>query len=231
MSITLRPVVRDARRRDVPALPAGAHRAVAEVDVLDIVAVALVPAAELVQHRAAQEQERAEQPVRLHGPSGPLAEVVVRALALERREQPPQRRPSDDRARDGGEAPARRLPRPVRPERRGPAIPQRWRVVGEAGERADRSAAGTTSGFEKSTHSQAVAAMARLTFSASERGRAFSSTRTPVGHRRHRARHVRHHDELVDLRASTGRASSSRACPWDTTIATTLIARAPPGRP
>src|SRR3954453_21812207 len=72
--------VRDDRGRHVPALPARPCGAVGEVDVLAVEAEALVEAAELVEHRAAQKQEAAEHPVRLDGPGGPLVEVVVAVL-------------------------------------------------------------------------------------------------------------------------------------------------------
>src|SRR3954468_12272198 len=47
------------RLRDVPALPAGARRAVLQVDVLAVEAEALVEPAELLEHLAPQEQEGA----------------------------------------------------------------------------------------------------------------------------------------------------------------------------
>ena len=69
-----------------------------EVGVFAAVAVvALVEAAELAQHRAPQKKERAEEPVRLDRAVDVLVEVVMRALALERREQPPERRAADER--------------------------------------------------------------------------------------------------------------------------------------
>ncbi len=98
----------------VPALPAGAGGAVAEVDVLAVEAEALVEAAELLEHRAAQEQEAAEHPVGLDRLGRPLVEVVVAALVLVRVDEEPQRRAADERAADGREAAPRRLPRAVR---------------------------------------------------------------------------------------------------------------------
>ncbi len=105
-------VVHD-RGRDVPALPPGLRGAVVEVDVLAVHPVAGVPAADLVEHRAAQQEEGAEHRVCFHGLVGPLVEQVVAALPFERREQLPQRRPPDERAADGRKAAARRLPRAV----------------------------------------------------------------------------------------------------------------------
>src|SRR5581483_10834187 len=97
-------------------LPAGAGGPVAEVDVIDVVAEAGVPAAYLVEHRAPHEQEGAEQPVRLDGLVRPLVGQVVGALALERAEQPAQRRAADEGAADGGEAAAGGLPGAVGPQ-------------------------------------------------------------------------------------------------------------------
>ncbi len=116
---------------------------------------------------------------------------------------------------------------------RGPAIPQRSRVAAKPVSAPTASGAGTTSGFEKSTQSHVVAAMPRLTFSESRRGRAFSSTRTaPASPDGTEPGVFATTTSSSTCRASTGTSvSSSRACPWDTTIAATLIARAPPGRP
>src|SRR5207248_10785350 len=44
------------RGRNPPPLPAGLHRAVAEIDVLDVQLVARIPAADLTEHRAAHEE-------------------------------------------------------------------------------------------------------------------------------------------------------------------------------
>src|ERR1044072_5149949 len=90
------PLVAHPRGRDVPALPASLRGAVAEVDVLAVEAEAGVEAAQLVEHRAAQQDEAAEEPVRLRGLRRILAEVIVRALARERRQQTAQRRPADE---------------------------------------------------------------------------------------------------------------------------------------
>ena len=90
------------------------RRAVAEVDLLAVHAKALVEAAELVEHRAAEEQAAAEHPVGLDGLGGTLVEEVVVALVLERRAQATQRRAPDERAAHGREAAPRRLPGAVR---------------------------------------------------------------------------------------------------------------------
>src|SRR5690349_2151994 len=102
------PLVMHDRSRDVPALPSGLRGAVAEVDVLAVEAEAGVEAAELLEHRAAQEHEAAEQPVRRDRSVGLVVEVVVLALRLERRAQATQRRAPDERAADGRKAPTRR---------------------------------------------------------------------------------------------------------------------------
>ena len=75
-------VVDRDRLRDVPALPAGLARAVGEVDLLAVEPVALVEAAELVEQLAAEEEERAEQPVGGGRLGRVLVEQVVAALAL-----------------------------------------------------------------------------------------------------------------------------------------------------
>ena len=93
-----RVVVRDDGGRHVPALPARVRGAVAEVDVLAVEAEARVEAAELVEHRAAQEQEGAEHPVGLDRLGRALVEVVVRALALVAADELAQRRAADERA-------------------------------------------------------------------------------------------------------------------------------------
>src|SRR5919108_3970870 len=103
----------DDRVRDVPALPAGLGSSIGEVDLLAVEAVAVVEAAELVEHLAAQEQERAQHPVGLDRLLRPLVEQVVIPLALLRAEQAPQRRPAENRAGDGREAAPSRLPRAV----------------------------------------------------------------------------------------------------------------------
>src|SRR5204862_1252873 len=85
--------VLDDRRRDVPPLPAGLPGSVAEVDVLAVEAEALVEAAELVEHRAAEHEERAEHPVGLDRLGGPLVEEVVRGRRLG---DAAERRPADE---------------------------------------------------------------------------------------------------------------------------------------
>src|SRR4029079_7601712 len=72
-----RVAVRDDRLRDVPALPAGFRRAVAEVDVLSVEPVARVEAAELVEHLPPEEEEGREHPVGLRRLRGPVLEEVV----------------------------------------------------------------------------------------------------------------------------------------------------------
>src|SRR4051812_36735892 len=69
----------------IPALPARLRRAVRDIDVFAVEPEAGVEPAELLEHRAAQEHETTEQPVRLHRLLRLLPEVVVLALTLERR--------------------------------------------------------------------------------------------------------------------------------------------------
>src|ERR1051326_4741520 len=92
------PLVADDRRRDVPALPARLRGAIAEIDVLAVQREAGVEAAELVEHRAAEAEEAAEQPVGLHRLDGLLAEVVVGVLVRERRGKPAKRCPPHEGA-------------------------------------------------------------------------------------------------------------------------------------
>ena len=95
-----RVVVAHDRGRHVPALPAGLRRPVAEVDVLAVVAEARRRSrrARRASRGAGAGTRRASSrpaPARRR----PLVEVVVRALALERREEQAERRAADDRAR------------------------------------------------------------------------------------------------------------------------------------
>ena len=91
------------RGGDVPALPAGEHRAVLQVDVLAVEPEARVETAELDEHGAAQQQEAAEHPVGLDGPVGRrLVEMKVVLLLHEL----PERRPADDRPAHGRKATA-----------------------------------------------------------------------------------------------------------------------------
>src|SRR4029450_8808523 len=94
------PAVRADRLRDVPALPARLRSSVTEVDLLAVHPETGVVAAELVEHRAAEGERPAEHPVGLDRLLRPFVELVVRALALERREQVAKRCPADQRAAD-----------------------------------------------------------------------------------------------------------------------------------
>ncbi len=98
---------------DEPALPAGLRGAVVEVDVLAVHPEARIPAADLVEHGAAEQDERAEHRVGRDGLVRLLAEQVVSPLPAQRREQEPQRRAPDEGCADRREAPARRLRRAV----------------------------------------------------------------------------------------------------------------------
>ena len=105
-------VVHD-RGGHVPALPARLRGAVVQVDVLAVHAEAGVEAADLVEHRAPEEEERREHRVRLRGLLGPLVEEVVLALPAAGREEQAQGRPADERRADRREAAAGGLPRAV----------------------------------------------------------------------------------------------------------------------
>jgi hypothetical protein len=68
--------VHHTRGGDVPALPASRRSPVGEVDVLAVEAEAFVEAAELVEHLAAEQQERAEHPVGFDRIGGPVVVEV-----------------------------------------------------------------------------------------------------------------------------------------------------------
>src|SRR3712207_5369274 len=87
------------RSRHVPALPARLRRPVAEVDVLPVEPEALVEPAEVLEHFAPEEEERAKHPVCLHRLARPLVEEVVTPLALARAKQEPKRRAANERPR------------------------------------------------------------------------------------------------------------------------------------
>jgi hypothetical protein len=95
---------------NVPALPTGLGCAVVEVDVLAVHPIAGIPAADFLEHRAPQQQERAEHRVRWYGRIGALVEQVVLPLPAQRREQQTQRRAPHECCADRREAAARRLP-------------------------------------------------------------------------------------------------------------------------
>src|SRR6516164_9031851 len=97
----------------VPTLPVRLREPVAEVDLLAVHAEALVEAADLVERRSAYQHEPPEHPVGFDRLGRALVELIVVALAFERRERPPERRAPDERAADGREETARRLPRAV----------------------------------------------------------------------------------------------------------------------
>ena len=133
-----RVVVDDDRARDVPPLPARLHRPVAEVDVLAVVPEPRVPAADLLEHRAALKQERAEQPVGLHGLRRALVEEVVVALLVGAAEAA-ERCAANDRPAHGRKEAPRRLPGAVRPaglRARDAAARMRIRELDERGHRA-----------------------------------------------------------------------------------------------
>ena len=83
-------------------------------------------------------------------------------------------------------------------------MPHRGCESAKATSAATAPGSAIASGFTFSTYSPDVEAIPRLTFAESESGRGFSSTRTPVGTRAHRARHVGDDDDLVDLWGERG---------------------------
>ena len=106
--------VNDGGGGNEPALPARAHRPVAEIDVLAVEAEAVVEAAELIEHLTPQEDERADQPLGVGGLGRLLVQEVVVALARPWVEEPAKRRPADERAPDRGKGSTARLPAAVR---------------------------------------------------------------------------------------------------------------------
>ena len=189
--------------RDEPALPARLRGAVGDVDVLDVVPEAGVPAADLLQHRAAHQQAgAAEQPVALDRLD--RARAVVSGLVLVGATQEPERRSAPDRAEHVGEAAERRLPGAVRPEDERADEAGARVCVGELHERGDRARLGhrVRIGHEH------VLACRRRDAGVHVRGerarpRAFEHA-CPRWKRSDAAREVRDHDELVDLRRQRG---------------------------
>ena len=87
---------------------------------------ALVEAADLVEHRAAQQQAGAEHPVALDRRVGDVGEVVPGLRGLDVAHERAQRRAPHERAADRREATARALQRPVASRAAaGPTTPQR----------------------------------------------------------------------------------------------------------
>src|SRR5205814_9660043 len=80
-------LVVDDGARYPPALPARLHRAITEVDVLDVELVTGVPPADLVEHRPAHEEEGAEHRVDLQRAVDGRIEQVMAALPAQRREE------------------------------------------------------------------------------------------------------------------------------------------------
>ena len=159
------------RGRDVPALPAGLRGPVAQVDVLAVEAEALVEAAQLVQHLAAQEQEGAQHPVGFDR----LGRLVRRRSAARRSRTAAERRAPDDRPRDGREAAPGGLPRPVRVEERRPGDAAARPASAKSRRRATASGAASVSGFATTTNGAVVLAMPRLAFAAKPSGRSLST--------------------------------------------------------
>jgi hypothetical protein len=185
---------------DEPPFPADLRRPVGEVDVLDVVAIPAVPAADLHQHRAAHEQAgAAEQPVAL----GRLvrARAVVGDLVLIGLPQETQRRPPPERAERVREAAERRLPRAVGPEDERADEARARMSIREAHERSDcvllrdrirvrDDDVLPARGRDACVHVRREGA----------RGRAVEHAYT-LRHLAHAAGDIRDHDELVDLRS------------------------------
>ena len=231
-SITAAYVVRHDCLRHVPALPARLRRAVAEVDVLAVVAVPGVPAADLVEHRAAHEQERTEHPVRRNGLGRPLVEGVVVALRLVRRSEPANRRPADDRSAHRREAPARRLPAAVGPPHLRAGDPAPRGGVGERDEGSDGAWLGDRVGIRV----EDVLARGRSDAEVDVRGqrqrpRIFEDADS-VGNAGRRARDVRddRRSRRPARRERGANDASSLAWPCETTTAETFTPRVSPGR-
>ncbi len=191
--------------RHVPALPPGLRGAVVEIDVLAVHPEAGVQAADLVEHRASHEQERAEHRVRLDGSSGPLVEEVVVPLPAQRREKQAQRRTAYERRADGGEArrDACQLPSPEEHARardaaarvRGDEVPEdRDRV-----RRGDRVRVRDENQLVARVRDADVRVRGERRADARSRGRA----RRP-GAAADAVRDVRDEQELVDLRREHG---------------------------
>ena len=216
--------------RSHPALA----RPVAEVDVLDVVAIAGVPATDLLEHRASLQQECAQHPIGLHGLVRPLVEKVVVALALVRRVELAQRGAAHDRPGDGREAAARRLPRAVGPEHLRPGDAAARPRSHEPRQRCDRTRVGNrVRDSRRARMLPRSAAIPVFTFAASVCGRAFSITRTPSGYRCDPAwpgRFSTTTSSSTCCRSDGSDRSSSAACRWETTTADTLTMRSPRGR-
>ena len=176
-------VVDHDRFGDVPPLPAGLARAVGEVDVLAVEPVALVEAAELVEQLAAEEEERAEQPVgerRLgrvarragSGCAGARCGLSRRRSGVRRTIVPPDRR----------EAAARGLPAAVGVAELRAGDPAARVRVGELAERRDAAVGvASMSEFEATTNGAVVAATPRLMFAPKPSvARSRSRARRPV---------------------------------------------------
>ena len=222
-------LVADDGARHAPALPAGLHRAVAEVDVLDVELVARVPASDLARascgasggtRRASCPPARARRSARRAG-SG--------AAAAQRRKQRPQRRAPDDRPADRGKLRRDGCQRPVRIEhlRAGDAA-ARMRVQRTRRAR-DAPGSGIASGFDDERRTRRSSPpMPELTFAAKrERLRRSRATRTSAGtsagRRRDRLRRRRAR-RPVARSAGSDSLELGGACPCETTTPETLIA-------
>ena len=187
------------RGRDEPALPARLRRPVGEVDVLDVVAEAGIPAADLFQHRAAQQQTgAAEEPVALHrlGRTGAVVGDLVPVGIAEQ----PQRRPAPDRPEHGREPAQARLPGAVGPEHERSDEAGARVCVGEADELRDGVRLGVGVGVGDKDVVAARRSGAEVDV---RREREWPLVLEHAGAealRADAAGPVRDHDELVDLR-------------------------------
>ena len=174
--------VRHDRVGHVPALPTGLCGAVAEIDVLAVVAKSGVPATDLVEHRPTHEEDTrraSNRPERARSGARRARSALVCVSYGGRNRRSGVRRTIVPRTvgnlrRDGCHVPSgQRIC--------GPAIPQRGCSSANATSAATACGSGIASGLTFRTYSPLVAAIPRLTFAASGSGRGFSRTRTPSG--------------------------------------------------
>jgi hypothetical protein len=196
----LGPIVVDHCCRDVPPLPAGARGPIAEVDVLDVVAICGIPASQLVEHGSAHEQEGTEQPVGPDGLSRSVVEQVVVPLAFQWGEEESQRRAADDRPAKRGEATPRRLPRAVRPEHARPRDPAARMLAHERGEERDRAVGGDRIRVGEDHELTVRGGDARVDVGGQRLRSCVLQHAHSVRHLRDGRGRVRDHDDLIDLR-------------------------------
>ncbi len=190
----------DDRRGHVPPLPAGAHGAVLEVDVLDVVPVARVPPAELVEHLASLQQEGTEHPVAPHGLGRGVLEAVVLPLGVDATDVA-QRCASHERAAHRREPPPRRLGRSVGPDQPRTCDPGPRLALEQRLQRADST--GLRERVGRGVEDELARGRGRAQVHVRGQRERTAVLDHPDASReraRHRAGDVRDDDELVDLR-------------------------------